>query len=79
MEAAGGPPAAFTITAQDHQPVFNQSDPNASQWTIHFTTPTGVASFVTVDDADYTAQHVGGLIAQRVADIEAVQRLGGPG
>lgn len=77
--AAGStaPAAGFTITRQDHQSVYDLNDPNASQWTVYFTTPAGVDSFVTVPDSDYNPENVGKLIAQKVAQIEAVANLGG--
>lgn len=68
---------AFTVTRQDHQPDYNPNNPAAGTWTVYFTTPSGVESFITVPDDQYTPENVGGLIAARAATIEAVHKLGG--
>lgn len=46
-------------------------------WKVHFTTPSGTATHVTVPDAEYTPKNVAAAIHQETAAVEGVHALEG--
>jgi hypothetical protein len=68
----------FTITGQEHRPGIGPGGAVTGTWLIHFTTPSGVQDFISVDDADYNVDNVRKLLQDRVAQVEAVHALGQP-
>jgi hypothetical protein len=72
-------PAAqpFTITGQELRVSPNPTTGASERyWRVSFTTPSGIKSWVDVQQADYTPGKVAQLIAADVANIEGVQALG---
>ena len=80
MEASSSSPSPpFTVTRQDDSSTYDPNNPNARQWTINFTTPSGVESQVILPESDYTPQNVYAAIMAKVTTIEAVHNLGAAG
>lgn len=76
MEAGSTPAQPFTIGKQTHALQYDNQGNQYNEWTIPFTTPSGVDSFVIVSDADHTPEKVAQLITERVRNIEAIAALG---
>ena len=69
--------AGFKVIRQTEEADTQNPDPDATKWTVHFKTPSGVESSVVVPAADYNAQAVAEKIAEKAKTIEEVHALGG--
>jgi hypothetical protein len=75
--SALGQPLPFTILTQSPSSDYDQSTGETTEiWRIEFQTPSGVKAWVTIPWADYTAENVAAIVAQKAAMIEQVQSLG---
>lgn len=72
---ADRPPVPFKIVSQQVQESFDPATLGQKTWTINYETPSGVTSFVTVPDSQYSAGRVAELVAADAARIEAVHQL----
>lgn len=65
------------IIRQDEEPDYENPGAGATIWTVHFKTPSGVESRVTLPGSEYTPENVARLIVDKTKTIEAVHRLDG--
>lgn len=73
----GKPVEHFEVLDQIESPQPQSDGSIVDVWTITFRTSEGTIGYVTVPDSDYTAEHVGGLIAVKAAEIDKIDGLGG--
>lgn len=67
----------FEVISQTESPQPQSDGSIVDVWTITFRTPDGTIGYVVVPDAEYTAEHVGKLVAVKAAEIRKVDSLGG--
>lgn len=68
-------PEAFRVTGQQHMEEPDEHGRMRGHFRVHFETPSGVQSHITIPEELYTAPNVAAEIADRAGEIEKVQAL----
>lgn len=66
----------FTITDQQHEPLFEPNGDRSWEWLITFQTASGTVGHITVPQALYSAPYVKRQIEDQVREMNHVEALG---